>query len=206
MGSAIKNVATRGLCRALAATALSMLALAGANPAAAEGAAAPRDRAALAALATGDMRKLVLHDAPRPVSDVAFSDPAGASYRLSDWQGRVVLVNFWATWCAPCRKEMPALDRLEAALGGERFAVVTIATGRNAVPSIERFFAEQGIARLPVLLDPRSALARDMAVLGLPVSVILDASGHEIARLTGDAEWDSPAALALFAALGAAAP
>lgn len=155
----------------------------------------------LEALKQGDMKKLVLIAAPQPVPDLPFTDATGAERRLSDWRGKVVLVNFWALWCPPCRAEMPALDRLQATLGGERFAVVTIATGRNGLPAIDRFFAETGVTHLPVLRDETQALSRAMGVLGLPVSVIVDAEGHEIGRLTGEAEWDGDSAQAILDAL-----
>jgi thiol-disulfide isomerase/thioredoxin len=157
--------------------------------------------AGLASLLTGAMRKFVLHPEPRAVPDVAFRDVAGGEHRLGDWKGRVILVNYWATWCAPCRQEMPALDRLQAAMGGDRFAVVTIATGRNAVPAIERFFAETGVRHLPILLDARSALARASGVAGLPATVLIDAAGREVGRVIGEAAWDSPEAMALIAAV-----
>ena len=101
---------------------------------------------------------------------------------------------------------MPALDALQGAFGGDDFEVVTIATGRNTRAGIERFFAEpqegaDPITNLPILLDPRSDLAREMAVLGLPISVILDPEGREIARMRGDAEWYSDSARAIIAAL-----
>ena len=158
----------------------------------------------LAPLLQGDMRKLVLADAPSEALDAVVVDAADTEVPLASYRGRYVLVNFWATWCAPCRAEMPALDRLQAELGGERFAVVTIATGRNPVPAIKDFFADEGITSLPMLRDPRQALARQMAVLGLPVTVILDPQGREIARMQGDARWDGPEAKALIAALIAA--
>ena len=110
-----------------------------------------------------------------------------------------VLVDFWATWCAPCRQEMPSLDRLQAAM--PEIAVVPVATGRNAVAGIERFFSEVGIANLPILRDPKSELARGMGVMGLPVTVILNPEGQEVARLIGDAGWDSDSAKAILAAL-----
>jgi thiol-disulfide isomerase/thioredoxin len=113
----------------------------------------------------------------------------------------VLVVNFWATWCAPCRKEMPMLDALQAEFGGDRFAVLTVATGRNALPAIDRFFAETGVQHLPVLLDPRSALARDAAVLGLPATLVIDAEGHEIGRMVGEADWAGASARALVSAL-----
>ncbi|MDP3341590.1 TlpA disulfide reductase family protein [Frigidibacter sp.] len=149
----------------------------------------------------GDMRKLVLADEPAAPLDAVVIDAADAEVPLSSYRGKYVLLNFWATWCPPCRAEMPALDRLQAELGGERFAVVTIATGRNPVPAIKDFFASASITHLPMLRDPKQTLARQMAVLGLPVTVILDPEGREIARMQGDAHWDGPEAKALIAAL-----
>jgi thiol-disulfide isomerase/thioredoxin len=159
------------------------------------------DLAAVEALREGDMRKLSFHSEPREVPDVVVTDASGGEHRMADWKGRWVLLNFWATWCAPCRHEMPSLDRLEAELGGEDFAVVPVATGRNPVPAIERFFDETDLQYLPILRDPTQALSRGMGVLGLPVTVILDREGREIARLSGDAEWDSDSAKAILAAL-----
>ncbi|EKE44118.1 thiol:disulfide interChange protein TlpA [Oceaniovalibus guishaninsula JLT2003] len=153
------------------------------------------------ALRVGDMKKLNVHADPKPAGDAAFVDAEGVEHRLSDWKGKHVLVNFWATWCAPCRKEMPALNALQAQMGGEDFEVVTIATGRNTVEGIGRFFADEGVTRLPVLLDPTQALARQMSVLGLPVTVLLDPEGREVARLLGDADWNGPEARALLEAM-----
>lgn len=159
------------------------------------------DTADLEALREGLMKKLVFHSTPQPVSDKVFTDPDGGEHRLSDYQGKYILVNFWATWCAPCRKEMPSLDALQKTLGGDTFEVVTVATGRNTLPGITKFFAKADVTHLPVLLDPKQALARDMAVLGLPISLIIDPEGREIARLRGDAVWDSKSALAIIGAL-----
>ena len=180
----------QGLRLAVLYTALAF----GANAALAE-------PAAVAGLIEGDMRKLVFAAEPAPVSEAAFVDFEDRALSLADWRGKVVLVNFWATWCAPCREEMPALDALNKALGGEDFAVVTIATGPNPQPAMTRFFEEAGIETLPLHRDPKQRLAREMAVMGLPVSVILDREGREIARLTGDADWHSDAARGVIAAL-----
>ena len=163
--------------------------------------AGPVDTEALEALREGTMKKLVFVGEPAAVSDAPFTDPAGAEHRLSDWKGKYVLVNFWATWCAPCRKEMPALNAIQADFGGDAFEVVTIATGRNTLQGINRFFEEAGVTELPILLDPKQGLAREMAVLGLPVTVLLDPDGREIARMRGDAEWDGESARAIIAAL-----
>ncbi len=159
------------------------------------------DIPALEALRDGSLKKLVFHANPAPVPDVAFTDPEGGEHRLSDWKGKIVLVNFWATWCAPCRQEMAGLDALQRDLGGDGFEVVTIATGRNSLGGIHRFFEEEEITALPILMDQNQALAREMAILGLPITVILDTEGREIARLRGDAEWDSDSARAILTAL-----
>lgn len=165
-----------------------------ANPAAA-------DIAAAEAAREGTMKKLFFHSAPRAVSDAVFTDAEGAEFTLADWQGKHVVLNFWATWCAPCRKEMPALDQLQAELGSDDFEVVTIATGVNPLPAITKFFAEETVTNLPVLLDPKMSVSRGMAVLGLPVTVILNPEGQEIARMQGDAEWASDSAFNVLRAL-----
>jgi thiol-disulfide isomerase/thioredoxin len=153
----------------------------------------------VAALRDGDMKKLVIHEAPVEVPEVALVDAKDTPRSLAEYRGKWVVLNFWATWCAPCRHEMPSLDRLQLAL--PEIAVVPVATGRNSVTGIERFFAEIGIQTLPILRDPSSELARGMHVLGLPVTVILNPEGQEVARLIGDAEWDSDSAKAIMAAL-----
>lgn len=145
----------------------------------------------------GGMRKLVFHDAPQPLPQVGLTGMDDGARSLAEWRGRWVVVNFWATWCAPCRKEMPALDRLAA--GG--VAVVTVASGRNPVPAIERFWAETGIVNLPALRDPNAELSRKLAILGLPVTLIVNPEGAEVARLIGDAAWDAPEARAVLDAL-----
>lgn len=158
--------------------------------------------AAQSALA-GDMRKLVFHAQPKDLPAEVLADLDGKERTLSEWQGKWVVLNFWATWCAPCRKEMPSLDRLAATSADTGVTVVTVATGRNPPPAITRFFDEIGVKSLPVLLDPKSALARQMGILGLPLTVILDPDGREVGRLIGDAEWDSADARAMLAALTA---
>ncbi len=159
------------------------------------------DYGALEELRVGDMKKLIFHSEPQPVSTQTFTDPQGNEYRLADWNGKYVLLNFWATWCAPCRKEMPALNALQQEFGGDTFEVVTLATGRNTLPGIRRFFEEEEITDLPILLDPKQMVSRDMAVLGLPITVILDPEGREIARMRGDADWFSDSARSIIAAL-----
>jgi thiol-disulfide isomerase/thioredoxin len=112
-----------------------------------------------------------------------------------------VLLNFWATWCAPCRKEMPMLDALQAEFGGDAFEVVPWRRGATRSRGSGGSIEEIGVENLPILLDPRQDLAREMGVFGLPVTVILDAEGREIARLIGEADWQSDSAKAIVAAL-----
>ena len=183
----------RSLAFIAAYTALSM----GAN-------AALADAADLIALRAGDMKKLVVHDTPQAVSSAAFDlADEGGKGTLADYEGKGVLLNFWATWCAPCRKEMPQLNALQKELGGDDFEVVTLATGRNAPNGIKKFFTEEGIDALPRHQDPKKAVASQMAVFALPITVLIDREGREIARLTGDAEWDSDSAKAIIkAAIG----
>lgn len=157
------------------------------------------DVSALEPLRQGDMAKLRLATAPG--SDTAFTSQDGGDMTLAAFEGKYTLVNFWATWCAPCREEMPQLATLQDVFGGDTFEVVTIATGRNAVPAMQAFFEDIGVTNLPLHRDPGQALARDFGVLGLPVTVILDPTGQEIARLQGEADWAAPEARALIAAL-----
>ena len=170
--------------------------LVGANPAPAQEIGTD-ERAALAALLEGDMRKLAILDAPVPAPGIGFTAADGSETTLAAGAGRIRLVNFWATWCAPCREEMPALDALQRELGGEDFAVLPIATGRNEPEAIARFWEEAGITTLATALDPRSGLAGAMNVLGLPVTVILDREGREIARMLGGADWSGASARAV---------
>ena len=155
----------------------------------------------VADLRDGDMRKLNFHSDPVAAGIESFESAEGAEMHLSDYAGKVVLVNFWATWCAPCREEMPTLSALQAAMGGEEFEVVTIATGRNDPVGMAQFFGEIGVDNLPLYRDPQQRLAREMGVLGLPITVILDREGMEIARLQGDADWSSDSAMAIVGAL-----
>lgn len=159
------------------------------------------DPAAWSALREGDMRKLVIHDTPRPVNAAPFVGADGEDMTLDAFRGQVVVLNFWATWCPPCRKEMPMLDALNRDLGTDAFQVVTVATGRNSPAAMRRFFEEAAIQTLPLHNDPTMAMARDMAVLGLPVTVILDREGREIARMQGEADWNGDSARAVLQAM-----
>ena len=183
------------LVSAFVYTALSLGAIMGAGGAAA-------DLSAAAELRDGDMKKLVIHSAPKPTPSVAFmlADNAGEA-TLEAYRGKYVLLNFWATWCAPCRKEMPQLSELQETFGGDSFEVLTIATGRNSPTGIQKFFDEINVTNLPRHQDPKQALASQMAIFGLPITVLIDPDGFEVARLRGDADWASDTAKSIIAAV-----
>lgn len=160
------------------------------------------DLAEAALLRTGDMKKLVIHEVPEAVSKANFDlADDGGKQSLEAYEGKYILLNFWATWCAPCRKEMPQLSELQAELGGDDFEVVTIATGRNSPAGIKKFFEETGISNLPRHQDPKQTLASQMGIFGLPITVLIDPEGREIARLRGDADWSSDSAKAIIKAV-----
>jgi thiol-disulfide isomerase/thioredoxin len=159
------------------------------------------DMVRIAEMREGDMKKLALHAEPIPAATAPFTAEDGSEMMLSEYHGKYVLLNLWATWCAPCRKEMPMLSELQAELGGDAFEVVTIATGRNAPPAMKKFFEEIGVNNLPLHRDSKQKVAREMGVFGLPVTIILDPDGNEIARMTGDADWSSDNAKAMLTLL-----
>lgn len=134
----------------------------------------------------------VLHDSPKPLPEVHFIDAEGHWRSLADFRGRVVLLNLWATWCVPCRKEMPTLDRLQATLGGPGFEVVPLSIDIAGPPVVRKFYEETGVTHLGLYIDPSTKAARDLAALGLPTTLLVDREGREVGRLTGPAEWDSP--------------
>lgn len=159
------------------------------------------DIASLEALREGGMKKLVFHPEPVAVPETGFTDFDGAAMDLSQYEGKIVVLNFWATWCGPCKHEMPMLSALQSEMGGPDFDVVTLATGRNPAPAMQRFFASVEVDNLPLHRDPQQAIARAMGVLGLPTTVILNRQGQEVARMQGDADWSSDSAKAILRAL-----
>ncbi|MHA1151324.1 MAG: TlpA disulfide reductase family protein [Alphaproteobacteria bacterium] len=139
-----------------------------------------------------------LLDPPVPAPLEAFTDLAGNSIRLADFQGRVVLLNFWATWCAPCVREMPSLDRLQAVLGDRGLRVAAVSIDRGGIKVIRPFVKRLGLARLGLYHDPKGALFRAFGVTGLPASFLLDRNGGILGAYSGPAEWDGPEARALI--------
>lgn len=128
--------------------------------------------------------------AGEPVPDITLSDPAGESLTLGGGTGTPMLVNLWATWCAPCIKEMPLLDELAAELDGE-VQVLTISQDLNGADAVEPFFARNDLPNLPKWLDPETGFAFAIGAGGLPVTVLYDAGGREVWRIAGDYDWSS---------------
>lgn len=157
----------------------------------------PQDVAAPPPL-TGEIHLFERHGNPRAVPDIAFTDGEGRPLVLEDFRGRVVLVNFWATWCAPCRYEMPSLDRLQGLRGGRDFAVLALSMDRQGMAVVQPFFESLELRRLETYLDPGGMAARGFGVTGLPTTILIDAEGREAGRLAGPAEWDAPEAVALI--------
>jgi thiol-disulfide isomerase/thioredoxin len=153
----------------------------------------------LAGLNTGEMAAFLISPAPAAVPAVTFKDADGKDLNLEAWRGKVVLLNLWATWCVPCRKEMPALDKLKADLGGKDFDVVALSTDRGGIEKPRKFWTDTGVKSLVLYLDSNDA-QHGLSVIGLPTTLLIDRQGREIGRLVGPAEWASPEAKALLQA------
>ena len=137
----------------------------------------------------GDMKKMTIANNTTSAPKTIFFDTGGKELTLNDFKGRLTLVNFWATWCAPCRKEMPSLEVLSNQIGGDTFQVITIATMRSSEEAVKKFFNDNNIIDLPKFRDPKGYLARASGVAALPLTILLDRNGNEISRLIGDADW-----------------
>jgi thiol-disulfide isomerase/thioredoxin len=151
-------------------------------------------------LATGALAAFLVKPERRPTTDIAFQDADGKNLKISDWKGRVVLINLWATWCAPCRKEMPDLAKLQAELGSKDFEVVAISVDRKGVEASAAFLKETGADNLKLYVEPTTTIVNDLQAIGLPVTVLLDRKGNEIGRLLGPADWSGPDARTLIKA------
>jgi thiol-disulfide isomerase/thioredoxin len=152
-------------------------------------------------LSQGHMAAFVFRKAPEALPEVKFQDGSGNERTLADWKGKVALVNLWATWCLPCRKEMPSLDRLQKDLGSDRFEVVAISVDRKGAEASRKFLAYTGVERLALYVDPTARMSAELKVVGLPATLLVDAQGREVGRLLGPAEWDSDEAKRLIRAV-----
>lgn len=150
-------------------------------------------------------------DRPRPVPALHFIDGERRKLTLAGFRGRTVLLNLWATWCIPCRREMPTLDRLQAKLGGPGFAVVPLSIDRRGLAAVEPFYRQLGLKALGIYVDPSGEAADTVGAVGIPTTLLIDDEGRETAREVGPAAWDSAQAVAvirryLAAPNGAAVP
>ena len=137
-------------------------------------------------------------DPPYPMPHFVFSDVKGQESNLSEYRGKVVLLNIWATWCAPCRKEMPSLDRLQSTFGSSKFQVLAIATDEGGVAVVQRFYRKLGIKKLEVFIDKSGESMSKLKVVGLPTTLLIDRSGNAIDVKVGSIEWDSDEAIAFI--------
>ena len=146
---------------------------------------------------SGSVQNFIVFDEPIPASEETFMAEDGRAWTFEDLQGQVVLVNFWATWCGPCIRELPSIERLQAELGSDAFTVAIISQDRDGWPRINKFLKKLKVSGPLSFLDEDLKLSRAMQVRGLPVTAILDSSGNEVGRVAGAAEWDTPEAFEL---------
>lgn len=136
---------------------------------------------------------------PVELADVSFEDEAGSKKSLSDFKGKAVLLNLWATWCLPCRHEMPSLDRLQKEMGSDQFQVVALSLDRAGRDAARKFFDEIKVENLTLYIDPTMKAGNGLRAVGMPTTILIGKDGKELGRLPGPAEWDSTAAKALIA-------
>jgi thiol-disulfide isomerase/thioredoxin len=149
------------------------------------------------AMATGAMTAFVIKPERKPVPDLVFQDGQGKQRSLSQWRGQVVLVNLWATWCGPCRSEMPSLATLQRRFGSNDFEVVAISVDKGGAKVAAPFLVETKATELRLYVDPTAKSIEMLTALGLPATVLIDREGKEIGRLLGPADWTSPEAYRL---------
>jgi thiol-disulfide isomerase/thioredoxin len=149
-------------------------------------------------LLKGSVARFALAKEPKPLPELAFSDADDKPLTLADYKGKVVLVNFWATWCAPCVKEMPSLDRLQAAIGKDKLVVLPLSLDGSSRAKVAPFYADNKLANIGIYFDKGKKVLGALDVSVLPTSVLIDAQGRELGRLEGEADWDQPEALALI--------
>ena len=147
---------------------------------------------------SGAMANFTLNEGRPPAPDIRFFDGAGKALSLADFKGKVVLLNFWATWCAPCRREMGDLDKLEGELGGKKFTVLALSSDRQGFKVVDKFYGQEKLNHLARYNDKTIKAQRAFRVLGLPTSFLIDAKGRIAGKLVGAAEWSAPEAVALM--------
>lgn len=143
----------------------------------------------------------MLSDVPRPLPALRFTDANGALTSLASYRGRVVLLNIWATWCPPCREEMPTLDRLQATLGGPSFEVVALSIDEGGLTVVQAFLRQAGIQHLRPYVDGSGDARAMFSGVGVPLTLLIDRDGREISRKLGPAVWDHPDVLRVIQGL-----
>jgi thiol-disulfide isomerase/thioredoxin len=143
-------------------------------------------------------KNFVIYDSPNPVKAIAFEDAQGRARSLADFKGKVVLLNIWAAWCVPCRREMPALDRLQAHLGSPDFEVVPVSIDRGGIETVRKFYTEIGVHNVGIYIDSSGKVLPALGAVGLPTTLLIDRAGREIGRIVGTAEWDAPEIVAFL--------
>jgi len=154
-------------------------------------------------LAAGAMERFKPARPPKPMPDLEFLDADDKSLRLANLTGKARLINLWATWCGPCVKEMPSLDRLQAALPRDKFVVLPISLDGPSRPKVAPFYKKQELTNLGIYYDKDKKAMSVLGVSVLPTSILVDPAGRELGRIEGDADWDTPEGIALMkAAIG----
>lgn len=148
----------------------------------------------------GKMAAFVAKKTPEPLPDIKFQDAAGKELTLSSLKGKTILLNLWATWCGPCREEMPALNRLQAELGGEKFEVVALSLDRKGYEASRKFLDDLKADKVVLYADPTAKQGMELKLLGMPTTILINKDGLEVGRLAGSAEWDSDDAKKLIQA------
>ncbi len=188
-----RSIAAAVICAALIIIAVGFVA---SRPkpelAAAPVAAATDEKPAVEAEKKPSVADIVWHETPQPLPTTVFKDGADADKTLADFAGKVMVVNFWATWCAPCVKEMPTLDALQGKLGGPGFEVLTISQDREGAKVAKPFVEKNQWKNLGLYVEAPGKFARDAKLRGLPTSLIVDKNGQEVGRIEGDLDWNSP--------------
>jgi thiol-disulfide isomerase/thioredoxin len=152
----------------------------------------------VASVAATNPLEISVFDEPRGLPEIKFADRHGRALTLADFRGRAVLLNIWATWCVPCRKEMSGLDHLQAKLGSDDFIVIPLSIDRDGAAAVERFYREVGVEKLGIYVDPSSRASHDLGVPGVPTTLLINRDGREVARKMGAAEWDGAEMAALI--------
>ena len=158
------------------------------------------DFEALNDLREGSLKRLIIHKEPVATYGESFLDLEQNDVSLDDFKGKVLVVNFWATWCAPCRKEMPTLDNLQGIYNGrdEEVEVIVVHVGPSRGNEITNFWQQENIQNITSYVDPKLTFAGSMNAFGLPTTIILDKKGQEVGRLIGDEEWDQEGVVAIL--------